>query len=182
MDGRACGGYRPLPSVTADYRPKPQQVERSVTARDRPHQHCCRRAALTRGLHQCIPGEDGVDGERPDAEDVVAAYEQGRPVYRLTPRAQFVSEPAQGVPHLPRPRGPDGWADRRLDAMRRADPIGERHEAGPVGGRPVVRRAGRPGDGRHLDRVDRAALYREETAARTAVFVKRRYEQDSVGQ
>src|SRR6058998_809911 len=100
MDGRAPARYRPLPPVTAHYRPDPQHVQRTVTRANRPHQHLRRRAALARGPHQRVAREHRVHGEGADAEHVVTAHEQGRPMHRLARRPQPLRQTAHGVPHL----------------------------------------------------------------------------------
>src|SRR5213078_1420036 len=96
--------------------------------------------------------------ERTDAEDVMPAHEQRGAEHRLTGRAQLRRELPHSVAHLPAARSPDRRADRGLDAVRRADPIGERDVARPVRRRPVVGGAEGAGDGRHRDRPLRPAL------------------------
>src|SRR5213076_532046 len=55
---------------------------------------------------------------------LVRAHEQGRPMHRLARRPQPLRQTAHGVPHLPRPRAPDGRADGGLDAVGGTDPVG----------------------------------------------------------
>src|SRR5438477_128819 len=129
-----------------------------MTARDRRHEHRGRLAAFARPPYDGIARHDGVHRERADAEDVVPAHEQRGTEHGLTGRAQPGRELAHGVAHLPAARGPDRRADRGLDTVRRADPIGERDVPRPVGRRPVVGSPKRAGDGGHRDRPPRPAL------------------------
>src|SRR2546425_320663 len=125
-------------------------------------QQRCRRAARPRGLHDLVTLEHRIDGERADAEHVVAAHEQRRAVYRLARRAQPLREPAHRVAHLPGARTADRRADGGLDAVRRAEPVRKGDVAGVVGrgGAAVVRRAKRSRDGCHGDRALGPALAR----------------------
>src|ERR1051325_9677818 len=84
---RAVGARVSPPFTALDRLPPPdfQHVQRTVTARDRPHQHPGRLAARPRSLHGLIALEHGVHRERPDAEHMVPAYEQGRPANGLAP-------------------------------------------------------------------------------------------------
>src|SRR2546425_902346 len=101
-----------------------------------------------------LAGVDRVHGEAADAEHVVTAHEQGRTMHRLARRPQPLRQTAHGVPHLPRPRAPDGRADGGLDAVGGTDPVGERDIPSAVGSRAVVRGPRLP---RHGSDVDRAA-------------------------
>ena len=84
----------------------------------------------------------------------MAADEECRPMHRLARHPQPLRQPADRVPHLPRPRAADGGTDGGLDAVRGTDPIGERDKPGAVGSRAVVGRARRA---RHRGGVDGAS-------------------------
>src|SRR2546422_495454 len=133
-------------------------VQQRCRGLDQPLPHL-RRA---RGLHDLVTLEHRIDGERADAEHVVAAHEQRRAVYRLALRAQPLREPAHRVAHLPGARTADRRADGGLDAVRRAEPVRKGDVAGVVGrgGAAVVRRAKRSRDGCHGDRALGPALAR----------------------
>src|SRR6266436_5056202 len=90
----------------------------------------------------------------------MAAYEQCRPMHRLARRPQPLRQPAHGIAHFPRPRAPDGRAHGGLDAMRGADPVGERDIPGPVRSGAVVGRSRRTGHGGDVHGAARPALAR----------------------
>src|SRR6266550_3685767 len=79
---------------------------------------------------------------------------------RTMPAHALVRPPAHRIPHLPRPRAPDGRADGGLDAVRGTDPVGERDIPSTVGSRPIVRRPRLAGHGSDVDGAPRPSLAR----------------------
>ena len=104
-----------------------------------------------RARHDPIAREHRVHGERPDAEHVVLAHEQGRPVHAPAGPPEPFRHRHDRVRHLPGARRTDRGAHGGLDAVRRADPPGEGDEPRAVGPDAVVRHVELPGHELHRD-------------------------------
>src|SRR5438552_5922831 len=106
----------------------PQEVERPMTAGDRPNEHVGL-AGSAGLLDQPVPFANRLRREHPHAEDLMLAHKQRRPAHLPTAGPQPCCKLADRIPHLPRALGADRRAKRRLDAMGRADPVRPRDVA-----------------------------------------------------